>query len=384
MRVIPPLTFTDAMITSTTAPEPGVGETTWSGAVTYAAGSKVILGAPSSMVGISVASPAVLTWLGHGLPNGTPIVLTTTGALPTGLTSGVRYYMVNRTVDTFQLSATLAGTPIPTTGTQSGTHTATASIHRTYQSVINGNMGNPPALGDTTRWLDIGPTNRWAMFDLLRNTGTTVASPLTVVLTPGQRIDSIGLVGLVADSVVIDVSVSGASVYNKTINLLNRLTVGWYSYFFGAFRYRKEAALFDLPPYTNAVITITITRASGNVTCGGVVIGKNVYLGATLHTAEREGLNFSKIVRDDYGTATLQPKRSVPRTVQNIRCKKAMVPTVLALIDTLNAVPALWSGIDDQASGYFPALLILGVYKKLSINMDQPNDAIISLELEEV
>jgi hypothetical protein len=385
MRALPPLTITDAILTSSTAPEPGVGEAAWSAGTSYGIGDRAILGAPSSTVTISIASPGVVTWANNGLPNGTPVVLTTTGSLPTGLTAGVIYYVVNRATGSFQLSATIDGAPIVTTGSDSGTHTATASIHRVYESQTASNTGNRPAIDATgTNWIDVGPTNRWAMFDLERNTGTTVASPLTVVITPGQRIDSIGLVGLVADTVSITVKVGASTVYSYTDDLLSRLTVGWYTYFFGPFRYQQEVALFDLPPYTNAVITVTLTRASGNVTCGGLVIGQNVYLGETLQGAEREGLNFSKVDRDEFGNSSLVPRRSVPRKSGQIRCKKSNVPRILALIESLNAVVALWSGLDDQDSGYFPALLILGFYKKLSINMDQPNDAIITFEIEEV
>lgn len=302
MRVLPPYTITDAMLTSSTALEPAVDETAWVSGATYALGDQVI-------------------------------------------------------------------------------RTAT---HKIYSRLVPG-AGTTPPESDTTNWTEVGPTNRWAMFDLERNTGTTLGSTLTVVLTPGQRVDALGLVGLVADAVSITVTVSGSPVYTYTASLLNRLTVGWYTYFFGSFRYRNAVALFDLPPYSNAVLTVTLTRATGSIACGGLLIGKGVYIGRTLHDAVREGENFSKVERDDFGTlSTLVPRRTVPKTNQRIRCPKSSVPTVLALIDTLNAVPALWSGLDDQESGYFEPLLILGVYKVLSINMDQPDEAIITLELEEI
>ncbi|RRN62783.1 hypothetical protein [Caulobacter sp. 602-1] len=266
-----------------------------------------------------------------------------------------------------------------------GDRVINTTSHRVYESLKASNVGKDPALvANATWWLDVGPTNRWAMFDLLRNTGTSAASPLTVVLTPGKRVDAIGVVGIVADTVAVTVTVSGATVYTASANLLKRPTSGWYDYFYGAFRYRQEFARFDLPPYTNAVITITLTRANGSVTCGGVVLGSSVYLGATQHQAESDALNFSKIDRDDFGTATLVPRRSVPRTVQALRCRKTDVDRILQLRDDLNAVPALWSGLDDQESGYFSALLIVGVYKRFTISMDQPEDALISLELEEV
>lgn len=79
-----------------------------------------------STVTISNAEPGVISWTGHGLPNGTSVVFTTTGALPTGLTAGTTYYVVNASTNTFSVAATPGGAPINTTAAGSGTHTATA------------------------------------------------------------------------------------------------------------------------------------------------------------------------------------------------------------------------------------------------------------------
>jgi hypothetical protein len=385
MRVIPPLAITDRMLTSSTCAEPHATEAAYNQATTYGLGAKVILGSPSSTVTISVAAPGVVTWTGHGLAEATSVVLSTTGAVPGGLTTGRVYFVVNSTANAFQLAETPGGAPIITTGAQSGVHTATAQVHRAYQSLQAGNVGHPPMLeASSAWWMDIGPSNRWAMFDLLRNTRTVQASPLTVVITPGERIDAIAVVGLVADRVSIQVSVTGAPVYSATEDLSTREVLNWYDHFFAPFSTRPSVALFDLPPYTNAVITVTITRASGDVGCGSLLLGRSVYLGATLHDAESDALNFSVITRDDFGNAVLTPRRTVPKSNQTVVCAKSNVNRVRALRDLLNAVPALWSGLDDQESGYFEAVLIVGVYKRFTIALDRPEQATISLELEEV
>lgn len=84
-----------------------------------------LLGAVSGTCTISIAAPGVITRTAHSLENGVAVVFSTTGALPTGLTAGTIYYVVNRTADTFQVAATVGGTAITTSGTQSGTHTVT-------------------------------------------------------------------------------------------------------------------------------------------------------------------------------------------------------------------------------------------------------------------
>src|SRR5258707_5370464 len=48
----------------------------------------------SAAITVTVASPAVVSWSGHGLGAGDPVVFRTTGALPTGLTQGTVYYVI--------------------------------------------------------------------------------------------------------------------------------------------------------------------------------------------------------------------------------------------------------------------------------------------------
>lgn len=77
---------------------------------------------------VTIASPGVFTLAAHGFWAGQPVIPTTSGALPTGLTTGTIYYVVggtSLTTNTFQLSATIGGAAINTTGSQSGTHTMT-------------------------------------------------------------------------------------------------------------------------------------------------------------------------------------------------------------------------------------------------------------------
>jgi hypothetical protein len=78
---------------------------------------------PTTMT-VTIASPAVLT-LSKNLTNGDAVVFQTTGALPTGITAGTVYYVINVSGSTCNISATYGGSAITTTGTQSGTHQLT-------------------------------------------------------------------------------------------------------------------------------------------------------------------------------------------------------------------------------------------------------------------
>jgi hypothetical protein len=94
--------------------------------------------APTGTVTITIASPGVITDNAHGFEANTPISFTTTGALPTGLSVGVRYYIKTvLSLNTYTVSATVGGAVINTTGTQSGVHTRVTSA---------GNYSWPPGV----------------------------------------------------------------------------------------------------------------------------------------------------------------------------------------------------------------------------------------------
>ncbi len=85
----------------------------------------------SETVTLTIANPCVLTTT-KDIRTGTPIKLTTTGALPTGLTAGTTYYWIRTGATTGNLATSkanaLAGTTITTSGSQSGTHTMAIQI----------------------------------------------------------------------------------------------------------------------------------------------------------------------------------------------------------------------------------------------------------------
>jgi len=82
-------------------------------------------GVSSQAFTVSVATPAIFTSASHGLIAGETITLETTGALPTGLSTGITYYVISAGLSAteFELSLTRGGSAINTSGSQSGIHT---------------------------------------------------------------------------------------------------------------------------------------------------------------------------------------------------------------------------------------------------------------------
>ncbi|MES1979543.1 MAG: hypothetical protein V4451_15990 [Pseudomonadota bacterium] len=352
MNVIPPLTITDARMTSSTVPE--VAPAAYNAGTAYALNDTV-----------SVSGSAGLQTVYKSLQSAN------TGHTPAS--SPLWWVSIGETYQSYSGASTYA----------LGDMVINATTHLVYESLAASNTGN--ALTDTTKWLEVGPTNRWAMFDTLRNTATSVPSTLTIVLTPGERTDSIALLGLVADSVSISITSGGSPVYSYSASLVKRYVGDWYDYFFKTFARQPSFAKFDLPPYTDAVITVTLSVTTGNVSCGACVVGVAQYIGEVQYEAESDVLNFSSVTRDFAGgISSIVQRRNVPKTLQNILVEKSRVNAIRDLRDALAATPAVWAGLDDSTNDYFEAVLILGFYKRFSINLRDPVQASISLELEEI
>lgn len=98
--------------------------------ITYVAGYGTGASGISGTVTMTIAAPGVVTWTAHELLENDAVTITTTGALPTGITAGTVYYVRDVTTNTFKLASTRGGSAITTTGSQSGTHTATLADGR--------------------------------------------------------------------------------------------------------------------------------------------------------------------------------------------------------------------------------------------------------------
>jgi hypothetical protein len=235
-----------------------------------------------------------------------------------------------------------------------------------------------------SKWVEVGPTNRWAMFDLSRSTGSEVNTSVTLVLTPGTRVNSIGITGCSALSVDITVTVGAETTYSSSDDLFYRFTTSWYSFFVGPFKYKTNFAKVNIPPSLSSVITITFNMPSTGGSIGSIVLGNRVSIGDVQVRPTIEAINFSVVERDVYGNSILIPRRNVPKTTQSLFTSKSNVNKLMQLRSDLNAKPALWIGLEDETDGYYDSLLILGIYTEFSIAMNNPGYALINLTLEEI
>lgn len=121
----------------------------------------------SSTTVTATTTPGVVT-VTSAPSNGDVVTFSTTGALPTGLTAGTDYYVINRTSTTFQVSATSGGSAIAFSGTQSGVQTAA------WRTLVNTSGSQSGTHTETTSSVALGYKNTAKLtVDLGGNTTAT-------------------------------------------------------------------------------------------------------------------------------------------------------------------------------------------------------------------
>jgi hypothetical protein len=255
-----------------------------------------------------------------------------------------------------------------------------SGVHRLYQCLV-ANTGNTPetnTTGTTPKWLDIGPTNRWGMFDAQVGTATTAASPITVVLTPGN-IDSLGLLQLVGDSVRVQMTAGGTTVYDKTYSLVyGAPTTDWYAYFFGAINKRTDLAITDLPPYASGIVTITISAATGNVSCGMCVVGQLFDFSGTQYGATIGIIDYSRKDIDAFGNPTLTKRKYIKKMDAKMMLDTSSLDIASITLAAWRSTAVLWIGADNL----YTSLIVFGFCRDWSADVTGPTFCTYSLSVE--
>ena len=247
--------------------------------------------------------------------------------------------------------------------------------HRIYKSLQASNTNHDP-ISSPTWWLDIGPTNRWAMFDNAVGTLTTASGSITVTLAPG-RVDSVALIGVDASTVVVEMT-NGTTVYSKTVPMIDDSSVtDWYLYFFEPVRTKDYVVLTDLPVIGEASITVTISKSSGNVSCQALIVGMKSEIGGMLSSPSIGIVDYSRKSTDDFGVTTLVQRSFAKKLDCKLILDNSEVDRVVSALSSVRATPIVWVGSDR-----FSTMVVYGFFRDFSIDIAYARNSYCSLNIE--
>ncbi len=184
-----------------------------------------------------------------------------------------------------------------------------STTHRVYRDAVGGVASQLPE-NDPTRWVDEGPTNRWAWNDSQVATRTIFSSPYVLTVDPGS-ITHIGLAGL-QDVASVRVrmwdSAGGTLVHDETYG--NEDTQGvdpHWALYFNAPVYGYLKIIEDLPVYPGCRVELTLSGYAAKVGVGLISFGTVSELGAAEIGAEMSIRDYGYTTTDKWGNAIRTP-----------------------------------------------------------------------------
>ncbi|MEN9924075.1 MAG: hypothetical protein RL268_201 [Pseudomonadota bacterium] len=346
MKIVRPFTATTATLTSNVVETPPAA---------YAGGTTYALGAQASIFsGVNSTTATIYQSLQAGntgnAPASSPLWWVAVGTAYLAYNAGTAY----------SIDAVVSDT----------------TNHLLYQSLANANTGN--ALTDTTKWLELGATNRWAMFDQKNGTQTSWYEEVQATLDVTGRADTLALLNLSGSALNVTVMDGATEVYNQDFSLVDNAGVGdWYAYFFEPVVRMTDKTIDDLPNVGTPSITATVTATAATVSVGNMVVGQSWEPGLTHHGASGGIIDYSRKTTDDFGNTYIAERGFAKKWSFSMRVPANKVDQTFNVISAYRATPVLVIGAIEYSS-----TTLYGLFKEWRVEVDYPTYSLLSVEFE--
>ncbi|MDR6851101.1 hypothetical protein J2Y54_000594 [Sphingomonas sp. BE123] len=215
-----------------------------------------------------------------------------------------------------------------------------AATHRVYESAAANNLGNDPESA-SGHWFEVGPTNRWAMFDQALGSASAAAGAIEVEVHAISS-NAVALLDVVGTSVRVE-----ASGYDTTKAVVD-----------GA------VTFLDLPVVTGRV-RISLS-GTGPVAIGTLLVGSLKALGLTEAAPTAAITDFSRKEVDEFGDPSIVERAWAKRMSARALFRADALDVVANRIAAVRARPVLWIGDEDLET-----LKIYGFFKDFTIDLGQ-------------
>lgn len=231
-----------------------------------------------------------------------------------------------------------------------------STTHRKYKcAVAHTSAASPLPENDPTRWVDTGPTDRHAPFDVYTSTAAKATTSLTYVVSPGF-FNSIALYGLTGAAYAVTVrdAPGGAIIFQRSGDL-SEAPLGWYEYLFNKPKTISKLLFTDVPIRPTSELTVTISASVGaDVGLGMLVMGDFVPLasgwGGTQYGASAEPITYSYIKLEDDGTTNIKRRHAATNIRAKVLMPRDQADAALGYIQSVLDVPCVW--VATETPGY--------------------------------
>ena len=293
-------------------------------------------------------------------------------------------------------------------GTQysAGMRVIRAETHKIYQALVLVSSTAPPERLPQ-HWVEIGPTNRWAMFDQRVSSRTVgTSSGLSVQIQPG-RCNGVALMDMVyVPDFTLEVVWAAESGITKdettdyaygiklrtiitstqirlvyTANLRQRNVSNWKEYFLEPYAIKTDAFI-GFASRTDATITLTVPApAAGEPVpeIGAFMFGNYIELGDVGRDADAGAESYTAIQTDEWGISKIVERGYVKRVTYPVLVYNYGLNRLFSTLAELQSKPAVFVGSDDFR--YTP-YTVYGVVESFNVGGDNGTASICNINVK--
>ena len=255
----------------------------------------------------------------------------------------------------------------------------TPNVHKIYKSKQNSNLNNNPVTDTTaTWWSDEGSTNRWKMFNAPVQQQTVNAGGIEVVITPAEITTSLALINTDCASVTVLITdPTEGTVFNETYDMVSDSGItSWYDYFFTAIVRKTQLAVLGLPPYSAAIITVTLTD-SVSASCGFMTLGTYDTIGDSQYGASFGIIDYSTKDTDASGNVTVTTGNFSDTMDVDVIIETSRFAQVKTVLTSVRSTPSVWI-TEENTEG----TIVYGFFREFDIIMTNPTVSLCTLQIE--
>ena len=243
-----------------------------------------------------------------------------------------------------------------------------------YEALVAGAGYN---IADTSKWLELGATNRTAAFDRVVGTQSKRTGLITYRIQSDDLLSSIALLDVLAATIRIKMTDASAGViYDKTTTMANSGVSEWHEYFFLDYQLNTDLVLTDLPAYAGALIDVDIAY-QGVAAVGVILLGYHQWIGDAKYGIKVGIDDYSVKERRFDGSLVVNKGNYSARQNVALEVPTGAVDEVSRLLTSMRSELALYIAVDR-----FRCTYVYGFYRSFDLIIAGVDYSNCNLEIE--
>lgn len=255
----------------------------------------------------------------------------------------------------------------------------TTGVHKVFESLQAGNTNRPPQT-EPSWWVEVGPTNRWALFDGSNSTRTAQSTSISYEIQLAASITAIAALNVYGVNAfrVRLIHPTLGTIYDETTDLASLPNgVGWWQWFFSTRTAPGVALATDLPGLPGCRLLVDFTGTT-DMAIGVLVFGQMREVGDAVLIGASVGIqDYSRKETNSWGETLLVQRRFAKRASFSVRVPAERVDAAIDFLAAVRATPCLFIGSSKYASA-----VVYGWYRDFSVTIAYARYSDCSLQIE--